>query len=171
VFVFSNTPPAQYLYRFSKDKKSSIVKQDDPFLSVIKTDANLSRLPLFALTRQGLKTEVVREWVFAGTRGNEHVELIWRIMATPQYGYPSPFAKKVHRAVEYLLTQNRFPVPEYLDFSLYEITKILDLEFKKNLDKSDVICYHLLYARTKSLFSETSIKNLGCIHENFAKMG
>jgi len=119
-----------------KDKKSSIVKQDDPFLSVIKTDANLSRLPLFALTRQGLKTEVVREWVFTGTRGNEHVELIWRIMATPQYGYPSPFAKKVHRAVEYLLTQNRFPAPEYLDFSLYEITKILDLDDSgRTLDK------------------------------------
>ncbi|MHC4457764.1 MAG: hypothetical protein ACYS0I_11905 [Planctomycetota bacterium] len=102
-------------------------------LTTIKTDVNLSRLPLFALTRQGLKTNIVREWIFTETRENERVELIWRIMATPQYGYPSPFAKKVHRAVEYLLTINGLPAPEYLDFSLYEITNVLDLPDSGNM--------------------------------------
>jgi len=110
-----------------KDKESSIVERDDLPPTVIKVDVNLSRLPLFALTRKGLKTKLVREWVFAETRKNERVELIWRIMTTPQYGYPSPFAKKVHRAVEYLLTKNGFPVPEYLDFSFGEIEEILEL--------------------------------------------
>ena len=84
-----------------KDKKSSMVEQDNLILTVIKTDVNLSRLPFFSLNRRGLKTELVREWIFAETRKHENVELVWRIMATPQYGYPSPFAKKVHRAVEY----------------------------------------------------------------------
>ena len=110
-----------------KGKESSIVKQDDLLLTVIKTDVNLSRLPLFAVTRQGLKTKLEREWAFVETRGNERVELIWRVMAIPRYGYPSPFDKKVHRAVEYLLTQNGFPVPEYLEFSFCEIEYILGL--------------------------------------------
>jgi hypothetical protein len=79
-------------------------------------------LPLFALNRQGLKTEVEREWIFVETRGNERVEFIWRVLSSHRYGYPSPFARKVHRAVEYLLTKNGFPIPECLDFSLYEIT-------------------------------------------------
>jgi len=94
-----------------KNKEISIVKQDDPFLTVIKTDVNLSRLPLLALSRQGLKTEFEREWIFVETRENKQVEFIWRVLASQRYGYPSPFTKKVHRAIEYMMTQNGFPIP------------------------------------------------------------
>jgi hypothetical protein len=109
------------------DKQVQVTTQNDPILTIIKTDVNLSRLPLFALNRGRLNEPLERELVFFETRGNERVELIWRVMATPRYGYPSPFAKKVHRAVEYLVTKKGFPVPEYLEFSFYEIEDILDL--------------------------------------------
>ncbi len=41
--------------------------------------------------------------------------------------WPGPFAKSVHRAVEYLLTQKGTPFPASLDFSFYEIEEILGL--------------------------------------------
>jgi len=149
-------------------KESSIVKQDDLFLTVIKTDVNLSRLPLFAVSRKNLKTELVKEWIFAETRENKHAELTWRIIATPQYGYPSPFAKKVHRAIEYMLTQNGFPIPEYLEFSLYEIANILDLKRTGDVYSGKV------YADIKdALFSitSTSIESKGvfCYLDNGKK--
>ncbi len=108
-------------------------RKDNLPLSVIKTDANLSRLPLFALQRKRIEKQLEREWVFVETRGSEHVELIWRVMATQRYGYPRAFARRVHGAVEYLLTINGFPVPEYFDFSLYEITKVLNLDDSGNI--------------------------------------
>ena len=136
-----------------KDKKSSMVEQDNLILTVIKTDVNLSRLPFFSLNRRGLKTELVREWIFAETRKHENVELVWRIMATPQYGYPSPFAKKVHRAVEYLLTQNGFPVPEYIVFSFCEIEDILELPHSGKT-------YKKIYNALESIVT-TSIQSIG----------
>jgi hypothetical protein len=108
-------------------KQTQGVKPDDLLLSVIKTDVNLSRLPFFALSRIGLSEMTEIEFYISETRGSERLELIWRVTANSRYGYPSPFAKKVHRAVEYLLTRNGFPVPGYLDFSFYEIEHILGL--------------------------------------------
>lgn len=95
--------------------------------AVIKADVNLSRLPFFALTRKGLKN-FKTQLIITETRSNEGIEFIWKITANPEYGYPSPFAKKVHRAVEYMLTQNGFPVPDNLDFSFYEIADVLGIK-------------------------------------------
>lgn len=46
--------------------------QANLLLTVINTDVNLSRLPIFALTRKGLKTKLVREWIFAETRKRKY---------------------------------------------------------------------------------------------------
>ena len=152
----------------NKNKGSLIVKPSNLPLSVIKTDVNLSRLPFFALYRERLKKQLEKEWVFIETRDNEHVELVWRVLATQRYGYPSPFAKKVHRAIEYMLTQNGFPVPEYLDFSLYEIAKILGVK------RTGSVYSGKIYADIKNaLFSitSTSIESKGvfCYLDNGKK--
>ena len=152
----------------NKNKENLIVKSSNLPLSVIKTDVNLSRLPFFALYRERLKKQLEREWVFVKIDENEHVELVWRVMATQRYGYPSPFAKKVHRAIEYMLTQNGFPVPEYLDFSLYEIATILGLK------RTGSVYSGKIYADIKNaLFSitSTSIESKGvfCYLDNGKK--
>jgi len=103
------------------NKQIQSTKPSNQPLEVAKIDVNLSRLPLFSLSRGELKEQLVREWIFTETRENKQVELVWRVMATPRYGYPGVFAKRIHRAVEYLLTRNGFPFPPYLDFSFYEI--------------------------------------------------
>lgn len=96
-------------------------------LSVVKTDANLARLPFFALSHEELR-EFHIELSISEVRGNEKVELFWIVTPNVKYGYPGIFARDVHRAVEYLLTRNGFPVPEFIDFSIYEIAYILEIE-------------------------------------------
>ena len=114
----------------SKEKAEEREKeeQDNLPLSVIKIDVNLSRLPFFALHCQRLKDELEKEWRFSEIRDGKRLDLLWRVMAIPRYGYPGFFAKKVHRAIEYLLTKKGFPVPEHLDFSFHEIEEVLELE-------------------------------------------
>jgi hypothetical protein len=130
----------------------SVVEQDGPLLSVIKTNVNLSRLPFFALSRQGLKDELNKEWRFSKVRDNKRCELLWRVIATPFYGYPSPFAQRIHRAIEYILTQNGFPVQEYIDFSFYEIVDIMGL--KESGRTYEKIRYALMSITTTTIESQ-----------------
>ncbi len=95
--------------------------------SIIKSDVNLSRLPFFALVHKELKDFKI-ELTITETHGNKQLELFWGITPNIKYGYPGLFAKKVHRAIEYMLIKNGFPVPEYLDFSYYEVANILGIE-------------------------------------------
>jgi hypothetical protein len=111
-----------------QEKKRPVRADQQDNLSVIKTNVNISRLPFFALSRKGLKDKLNREWRFSEVRGNKRCELLWRVIATPLYGYPSSFAQQIHRALEYILTLNGFPAQEYLDFSFYEIADILGLK-------------------------------------------
>ncbi|MFQ5729527.1 MAG: hypothetical protein ACE5GN_04115 [Waddliaceae bacterium] len=105
-----------------KDRETS-----DLLPSVMGADVNLSRLPFFALVRAELKDFEV-ELTVTDTRDNKRLELFWGVTPNIKYGYPGLFAKKVHRAIEYMLTRNGIPVPEYLDFSFYEIIKLLGLD-------------------------------------------
>ena len=109
--------------------KQTINPADDNYLipTVIKTDVNLSRLPFFALVHSKLKHFKI-DMTFVETHGNERLELGWKVTANPEYGFPGLLAKRVHKAIEYLLIRNGTSIPEYLDFSLYEIIKILGLE-------------------------------------------
>jgi len=146
-----------------KDKKNVTDGQDKLLLSVITTDVNLSRLPFFALNRKGLKDELEREWHFSAVRGNERLDLVWRIMAMPRYGYPSSFAKKVHRAVEYMVTQNGLPISEYLDFSFYEIAGILGIE------PSGKTCSEIKHALLSIKFAGIESKGVYCYLESGTK--
>jgi hypothetical protein len=95
---------------------------------VIKADVNLSRLPFFALARKRSK-HLKTELIISEVHGKDRIELLWKVAANPEYGYPNLFAKRVFRVIEYLLVENgELPVPDYLDFSFYEIAKILGME-------------------------------------------
>ena len=130
--------------------------------TVIKADVNLSRLPFFALTRKGLKN-FKTQLIITETRSNEGIEFIWKITANPEYGYPSPFAKKVHRAVEYMLTQNGFPVPDNLDFSFYEISDVLGIK------PSGRTCGDIKRALLSIMFAAIESKGAFCYLDNGKK--
>jgi len=115
-----------------KAKKKSlgviVVKERETLpTAIIKTDTNLARLPFFALSRKGLKNKKKAEYKYAEEREGRRVELLWQVTANAEYGYPGPFDKKVHKAIEYLIYKQGLPVGEYIKFSFYEICKLMGI--------------------------------------------
>jgi len=112
-----------------KEHSEAIVIREKKTLptAIIKTDTNLARLPFFALSRKGLKDKKETEYRYAEEREEKRVELLWRVTANARYGYPGPFDKKVHKAIEYLICKQGLPVGDYIRFSLYKVCKIMGI--------------------------------------------
>ena len=70
----------------------------------IKSETNLLVLPFFALNRKNLSKKLETEYR-DDKRGNQKVEIIWNVSANPKYGYPGPFDREVHKAVEQITSE------------------------------------------------------------------
>lgn len=94
-------------------------------LEELRSEVNLLIYPFFALyskdifdrMESGFKTTIERE--------GEKLEVSWEVSANPKYGYPGPFARRVHKAVEQVIEKNGFPVENPISFSIYELCQIL----------------------------------------------
>jgi hypothetical protein len=92
---------------------------------IINSEVNLLIFPFFLLERKkkNLETEY-REIV---KREDQKIEIIWNVSANPKYGYPGPFDRDVHKAIEQIITETlrekgeiKNPIPLG---SLYSICK------------------------------------------------
>ena len=59
--------------------------------------------PFFVLERKSKKLET--EYKDIVKRGNKKIEIIWNVSANPKYGYPGPFDREVHKAVEQIISE------------------------------------------------------------------
>jgi hypothetical protein len=94
---------------------------------LIKSEVNFTRLPFFALSRGGLKKQGEIEYRDSVERDGEKLDILWRVTANIRYGYPGPFDKKVHKALEFLISQKGFPVENPITFSFYELCKLMNI--------------------------------------------
>ena len=53
-------------------------------------------------------------------RGDQKIEIVWNVSANPKYGYPGPFDREVHKAIEQIISEilkeegeikNPIPIP------------------------------------------------------------
>lgn len=101
--------------------------QDLAPLTTIKTEANFAGLPFFALSRQDAARKTRTEYRTVLERNDQKFEALWQVVANPEYGYPSPFDRKVHKAIEYLITERGVPAQNPLPFTAYRILQLLGL--------------------------------------------
>jgi len=94
----------------------------------IKTEVNFARLPFFALSRKELKNKVKTEYRDVVERNNEKLEVLWKVTANAEYGYPTPFDKKVSKAVEYVINEGGLPIENPIGFSVYKIAELIGLK-------------------------------------------
>ena len=97
----------------------------------IKTEVNFARLPFFALSRKGLKNKVKTEYRNVVEKNGERLEVLWKVTANAEYGYPSPFDKKVSKAIEYIISERGLPIENPIRFSLYEIAGLIGLKISQ----------------------------------------
>ena len=96
---------------------------------VIRSEVNLLVLPFFALSRRDTHGRKEIEYHATVPRGDERLEVSWKVLAHQAYGYPGPFDREVHKAIEHLLSQLRPPLENPIALgSLYNIAKLMGLE-------------------------------------------
>jgi hypothetical protein len=95
---------------------------------VIRSEVNFLVLPFFALSRRDVTGRTKTEYHATVKRGNERLEASWKVSANPEYGYPGPFDRRVHRAIEQIISELRPPLENPIILgSLYHISKLLSL--------------------------------------------
>jgi len=106
------------------------VNEEKELLSVkyIKSEVNFARLPFFALSRRGVKDKIKVEYKNIIERDGQKLEVLWKVTANAEYGYPTPFDKKVSKAIEYIINESGFPISNPIKFSLYKIAELVNFK-------------------------------------------
>ncbi len=109
-----------------KDRKELVLTR------IINSEVNLLLFPFFALSTKGLRKKTETKYIDIRKRGNQKVEILWIVSANPKYGYPGPFDRWVHKAIEQIITEilkkkgkveNPIPLG-----SLYNLCKRMNIE-------------------------------------------
>ena len=113
-----------------KSNKISIKNNNEIILpKIIKPEVNLLIFPFFALERKDkrLKTEY-REIV---KRREQTKEAVWNVSANPEYGYPGPFSREVHKAIEQITSEilrEKRKIENPIPFSIYNLCKRMGIK-------------------------------------------
>ena len=82
---------------------------DDAKRQILKAEATLLRLPIFALAVKGSSTLDGFEYRYSRRRGERTVETVVRTERDDKDAYPGPLARRVHLAMLSLATDRGFP--------------------------------------------------------------
>jgi len=99
----SNDKETDLKEKFS-DKNTEILVPE-----VIKSEVNFLVLPFFALWDKDVKRKTRTEYKASVNRGGERLEISWVVSSNAEFGYPGPFDREVHKAIEQIIGE--FPLP------------------------------------------------------------
>jgi len=98
----------------------------------INSEVNLLVFPFFALSTKGLRKKTETEYRDTRKIGGQKREIVWSVSANSKYGYPGPFDREVHKAIEQIVTEIikrkgviKNPIPLG---SFYNICKRMNIE-------------------------------------------
>ncbi len=100
-----------------KNKEISLLK-------IIDSEVNLLELPFFALNRKNLSKKLETEYRTTRKRGDQKKEIVWNVSANPKYGYPGPFDREVHKAIEQIISEilkEEEKIKNPIPFSIYNL--------------------------------------------------
>jgi hypothetical protein len=90
-------------------EKSSDTNTEILVPEVIKSEVNFLVLPFFALWDKDVKRKTRTEYKASVNRGGERLEISWVVSSNAEFGYPGPFDREVHKAIEQIISE--FPLP------------------------------------------------------------
>lgn len=82
----------------------------DLMSDVVRSEVNFLVLPFFALWDKDVKRRTKTEYKAVIKRGRQKLEVSWTVLAQPEFGYPGPFDKKVHKAIEEIISKLPRPI-------------------------------------------------------------
>jgi len=114
--------PEKLLPEITDDEEEKL-----PTPTFIKSEVNFVRLPFFALSRKDSSRRIKTEYREFAERDEKKIEILWTVTANAEFGYPTPFDKKVHKAIESIISRRNFPIKNPIDFSICEICKLMNI--------------------------------------------
>jgi len=125
----------QLQHNDSQSLTTTGLEQTDRLDRIIKAEANLLRLPLFALHTKGLKTLEGIECRGQITRDAKAHEYILRISRNTASLYPGPLSRKVHFAFLSIATEQGFPLQNPITWNWRDLCRRMDIAYagKKTL--------------------------------------
>lgn len=119
----------------SDDTNTFCESQGELLPAVVRSEINFLQFPFFALTKRGLKKKIKQEYRFVKERDGKKSELLWKVTANAEYGYPTPFDHKVARAVDVIIdkwyARNGYQLVNPIPFSIYRIAKLMGFGLRK----------------------------------------
>jgi hypothetical protein len=94
-----------------------------PPLEEVRSEVNLLLYPFFALNNREMEKRTETEFRAIVERDGKRLEISWNVSANAKYGYPGPFDKKVHKAIEQIIEEQVFPIQNPIRFTTYDICK------------------------------------------------
>jgi hypothetical protein len=98
----------------------------------IRSEVNFLTLPFFALSDADVRRRTETEYKDVVQRDGQKLEIQWNVAAHQKYGYPSPFDRKVHRAIEHIISGMKPPIQNPIPLgSLASLAKLIGLRVSK----------------------------------------
>ena len=98
---------------------------------VIRSEVNLLVLPFFALWSKDNKQRTETEYKTVVKRHNKKLEVSWTITSNSKYGYPGPFDRSVHKAIEQIISGLTLPIQNPIQIgSIYSLIERMGLNTK-----------------------------------------
>ena len=91
---------------------------------MIKSETNFLVFPFFALNRKNLSKKLEIEYRDIDKKGDPKKEIVWNVSANPKYGYPGPFDREVHKAIEQIISEilkEEKKIKNPIPFSIYDL--------------------------------------------------
>ena len=96
---------------------------------VIRPECHFLEFPFFALSRKGLKDKKEIVFRYEEVREAEKGVFEWRVLPSAKYGCPSPFDRRVMRAVDAVvyekIKREGYPVENPIEFSVYQLADLM----------------------------------------------
>ena len=109
-------------FREKSGNRQSVNKYVRSLPSVrLRSEVNTLCYPLFFLSKRSSSQTI--ECRKIQRHGNQTVEAVWKVIPHPAYGRPGPFAHRVHRAVEQLITERGLPIANPIPFTIHDLCR------------------------------------------------
>jgi len=103
-------------------------EKETPSLEILRPEVNFLVFPFFSLWDKDVHRRAKTEYKATIKRGGQKLEIFWRVSSNSDYGYPGPFDREVHKAIEYLISRLPLPIKNPIRLgSLYNLAKLIGI--------------------------------------------
>jgi len=90
-----------------KESKEITIKNNNEIdlPKIINSEVNLLVFPFFSLSTKGLKNKTTTIYQEIIKKGDQEINLLWKVSSNSEYGYPGPFDRKVQQAISEILSE------------------------------------------------------------------